>query len=59
MAQRVEQDENTRSIAQLYAELTGYLDERWGRANQGWVFGEIQKLSDHRSGHCYVALVKD
>src|ERR1039458_3489129 len=57
MAQRVEQDENTRSIAQLYAELTGYLVERWGRANQGWVFGEIQKLSDHRSGHCYVDLV--
>lgn len=50
-------DDSTRSIAALYAELTGYIDEAWGRAHQTWVFGEIQKLSDHRSGHLYVDLV--
>jgi exodeoxyribonuclease VII large subunit len=49
--------EQTRSIGQLYAELIGYLDEAWGRTHQTWVFGEIQKLSDHRSGHCYLDLV--
>ena len=47
----------TRSIAQLYTELTSYLDDRWGRAHPTWVFGEVQKLSDHRSGHCYIDLV--
>jgi len=50
-------DGDTRSIAQLYAELTTYLDDEWGRAHQRWVFGEVQKFSDHRSGHCYLDLV--
>jgi len=50
-------DDPTASIAQLYSELTGYLDEAWGRAHQRWVFGEIQKFADHRSGHCYLDLV--
>jgi len=50
-------DDPTVSIAQLYGELTSYLDDAWGRAHQRWVFGEIQKLADHRSGHCYLDLV--
>jgi exodeoxyribonuclease VII large subunit len=50
-------DDATSSIAQLYGELTGYLDAAWGRAHQRWVFGEIQKYADHRSGHCYLDLV--
>lgn len=49
--------DDTRSISQLYQELTAYLDQGWGRARQVWVYGEVQKLSDHRSGHCYVDLV--
>ena len=49
--------EDTRSIAQLYAELTAYLDDAWGRSHQVWVFGEVQKYADHRSGHCYLDLV--
>lgn len=50
-------DDATASIAQLYAELTGYLDRGFGRAHQRWVFGEIQKYAEHRSGHCYLDLV--
>src|SRR5271167_4760868 len=50
-------DDDTRSIAQLYAELTEYLDDRWGRGQQLWVVGEVQALSDARSGHCYLDLV--
>jgi exodeoxyribonuclease VII large subunit len=50
-------DDATSSIAQLYSELTSYIDAGWGRAHQRWVFGEIQKYSDHRSGHCYLDLV--
>jgi len=50
-------DDATSSIAQLYGELTGYLDAAWGRGHQRWVFGEIQEFSDHRSGHCYLDLV--
>ncbi|HEY8081655.1 MAG TPA: exodeoxyribonuclease VII large subunit [Acidimicrobiales bacterium] len=57
MVLRADRDDETRSISELYTELTSYLDERWGRARQAWVFGEIQKLSDHRSGHCYLDLV--
>jgi exodeoxyribonuclease VII large subunit len=50
--------DGTRTIAQLYRDLTAYLDRQWGRASQIWVTGEVQKLSDHRrSGHCYVDLV--
>lgn len=49
--------EETRSIAQLYAEVTATLDARWGRAHQVWVTGEVQKYADHRSGHCYLDLV--
>lgn len=51
-----EKDES-RSIAQLYAEVARTLDARWGRAHQVWVTGEVQKLSEHRSGHCYLDLV--
>jgi exodeoxyribonuclease VII large subunit len=57
MAERASDDEVTHSIAQLYAELTGYLDDQWGRGQQRWVMGEVQKLSDHRSGHGYLDLV--
>jgi exodeoxyribonuclease VII large subunit len=57
MAQLVLGDEPTRSIAQLYGEVTTHLDARFGRAHQVWVAGEIQKLSDHRSGHGYLDLV--
>jgi exodeoxyribonuclease VII large subunit len=57
MEPSVATDDDTRSIAQLYAELTAHLDRHWGRGRQFWVYGEIQKLSDHRSGHCYLDLV--
>ena len=57
MAPSVAYDDDTRSIAQLYAELTAYLDDHWGRGQQVWVYGEVQKLADHRSGHCYLDLV--
>jgi exodeoxyribonuclease VII large subunit len=50
-------DDSTRTVAQLYDELTGYLDAAWGRAHQVWVLGEVQKLLDHRSGHGYLDLV--
>lgn len=53
----VEGDGGTRTIAELYADLTAYLDKSWGRAMPIWVTGEIQKLSDHRSGHAYLDLV--
>jgi exodeoxyribonuclease VII large subunit len=53
----VARDDGTRTIAQLYAELTAYLDREWGRATQVWVTGEVQKLADHRSGHAYLDLV--
>lgn len=43
MAPSVASDDDTRSIAQLYAELTAYLDDRWGRGQQVWVYGEVQK----------------
>ncbi len=52
----LESDE-TRSIAQLYAEVSATLDARWGRSHQVWVSGEVQKYADHRSGHCYLDLV--
>lgn len=57
MASSAARDEDTRSIAQLYGELAAYLDKEWGRGKQVWVYGEVQKLFDHRSGHCYVDLV--
>ena len=57
MERLIPDDDVTASIAQLYAELTGYLDKGWGRAHQRWVFGEIQKYAEHRSGHCYLDLV--
>jgi exodeoxyribonuclease VII large subunit len=50
-------DGNTRSITELYNELIGYLDRRWGRAHEVWVTGEVQKFADHRSGHCYLDLI--
>jgi exodeoxyribonuclease VII large subunit len=50
-------DGSTRSISELYDELIGYLDDRWGRAHDLWVSGEVQKISDHRSGHCYLDLI--
>lgn len=53
----VARDEGTRTIAQLYSELADYLDAQWGRAAQVWVTGEIQKRSDHRSGHGYLDLI--
>jgi exodeoxyribonuclease VII large subunit len=57
MAPRVARDEDTWSIAQLYSELTAYLDSRWGRGQQVWVLGEVQQFSDARSGHGYLDLV--
>ena len=50
-------DDSTWSITQLYGAVVEYLDARWGKAHQVWVAGEVQKLSDHRSGHGYLDLV--
>jgi exodeoxyribonuclease VII large subunit len=57
MAPKVASDDDTRSITQLYSELTTYLDDRWGRSQQVWVLGEVQQFSDARSGHGYLDLV--
>lgn len=49
--------DETWTIAQLYEELISYLDRRWGRTNQLWLTGEIQHLTDHRTGNGYLDLV--
>ena len=45
------------SIGSLYEEVQGALQAAFPRNRQLWVRGEIQHISDHRSGHLYMDLV--
>ncbi len=45
------------SIGSLYEEVEGALGAAFPRNRHLWVRGEIQHLSDHRSGHLYLSLV--
>ena len=45
------------SITSLYEEVQDALHAAFPRSRQLWVRGEIQHISDHRSGHLYLDLV--
>ena len=45
------------SIGGLYDEVEAALAQSFPRKRHLWVRGEIQHLSDHRSGHLYLDLV--
>ena len=45
------------SIASLLAQVQVALGGMFPRGRGVWVRGEIQTISDHRSGHCYMDLV--
>jgi len=45
------------SVAQLYAEVSTALARAFSGQRQIWVRGEVQELSEPRSGHCYLSLV--
>jgi exodeoxyribonuclease VII large subunit len=45
------------SIGSLYEEVQDALNSAFPRRRQLWVRGEIQHISDHRSGHLYMDLV--
>ncbi len=45
------------SIGSLYEEVEGALNAAFPRKRHLWVRGEIQHISDHRSGHLYMDLV--
>ena len=45
------------SIGSLYEEVEGALGAAFPRNRHLWVRGEIQHISDHRSGHLYLSLV--
>ncbi|MGO8826908.1 MAG: exodeoxyribonuclease VII large subunit [Acidimicrobiales bacterium] len=46
------------SIGGLYEEVEGALGAAFPRNRHLWVRGEIQHISDHRSGHLYMSLVE-
>ncbi len=45
------------TIGSLYEEVEGALGRAFPRSRPLWVRGEIQHVSDHRSGHLYLDLV--
>ena len=45
------------SIGGLYEQVEGALNQAFPRNRHLWVRGEIQHVSDHRSGHLYLSLV--
>ena len=45
------------SIGGLYEQVEGALSQAFPRNRHLWVRGEIQHVSDHRSGHLYLSLV--
>ncbi len=45
------------SIGGLYGKVESALDQAFPRKRHLWVRGEIQHVSDHRSGHLYMSLV--
>ena len=46
------------SIGSLYEEVEGALGAAFPRNRHLWVRGEIQHISEHRSGHLYLSLVE-
>ncbi len=45
------------SIGGVYEQVEGALNQAFPRNRHLWVRGEIQNVSDHRSGHLYMSLV--
>ncbi len=45
------------SIGGIYDQVEGALNQAFPRNRHLWVRGEIQSVSDHRSGHLYMSLV--
>src|ERR1700733_332648 len=45
------------SIGGVYEQVEGALNQAFPRNRHLWVRGEIQNVSDHRSGHLYLSLV--
>ena len=45
------------SIGGVYEQVEGALNQAFPRNRHLWVRGEIQHVSDHRSGHLYMSLV--
>ncbi|MHB8328745.1 MAG: exodeoxyribonuclease VII large subunit, partial [Acidimicrobiales bacterium] len=45
------------SIGALFEQVQAALAGAFPRGHDVWVRGEIQSISDHRSGHCYIDLV--
>jgi len=48
---------DAQSVSTLLARVRGALLAAFPRDVPVWVRGEIQAISDHRSGHCYIELV--
>jgi exodeoxyribonuclease VII large subunit len=55
---RVEERAGVLSIGALYDEVETALAQAFPRRRHLWVRGEIQHISDHRSGHLYLDLVE-
>src|SRR5487761_1383742 len=45
------------SIGALFSQLNAAIVKAFPRGPGIWVRGEIQKIEEHRSGHCYIDLV--
>src|SRR6202041_1303260 len=45
------------SIGGVYEQVEGALNQAFPRNRHLWVRGEIQHVSDHRSGHLYMSLI--
>src|SRR3984885_1399033 len=45
------------SVGGLYEQVEGALNQVFPRNRHLWVWGEIQSVSDHRSGHLYMSLI--
>src|SRR6516164_3582777 len=52
-----EQSPGVLSIGAIYDEVEAALAQAFPRRRHLWVRGEIQHISDHRSGHLYLDLV--
>jgi len=48
---------DAQSVSELLARVRAALVDAFPRDVPLWVRGEIQSISDHRSGHCYIDLV--
>ncbi len=52
-----EERRGVHSIGAVYEQIEGALNQAFPRNRHLWVRGEIQSVSDHRSGHLYMSLV--